>query len=368
MTKKIKVQCPKCTATFNANQRGYSKKRECPKCDKKVRMKLYIKDNKGYRKFVIIGSLIFVVIGFASAEPVITYPFFAIALCHFFARGVLRPILHSFIYFMILMCVFAATGDLKDSSPRSIKKVKPKVAKKSVKKPKVVSKPKKTEEVILREKFERQFDADGSHWASKLIIKENMDYPDSFKHIKTNHHRVNDKIKVTTTFRGKNAYGVFVTNQFVSFFNADGDKVPEEKRKLKIYEANLNNINEPTEWDMQNKHLYAQWYNRVIKMDNEMLFSIRRFKNGEILEHELIKEMNVLREMFHDSKRDLEKVNHTGFEIYMAYRLNDILYMLNKAGRDDVFLEARSLYLKHMKETQVFTKKLGYNHKLPQEF
>ncbi len=50
-------------------------------------------------------------------------------------------------------------------------------------------------------------DWEGSGIELTTYIKENMNDPDSYQHIKSSHYYKNGKLYVTTEFRGKNAFG-----------------------------------------------------------------------------------------------------------------------------------------------------------------
>lgn len=61
--------------------------------------------------------------------------------------------------------------------------------------------------------IEKQFDPwDGSHIQLTKIIKQSMNDPDSYEHVKTNYWDMSDHLVVKTTFRGKNAFGGKVLN------------------------------------------------------------------------------------------------------------------------------------------------------------
>ena len=53
---------------------------------------------------------------------------------------------------------------------------------------------------------------DGSHIKLGTFIKSSMNDPDSYKHVKTVYRDNGDHLIVTTTFRGKNAFGGVITN------------------------------------------------------------------------------------------------------------------------------------------------------------
>lgn len=77
-----------------------------------------------------------------------------------------------------------------------------------------------TNEAKKQEKISKQFSAwDGSHLRLTSMIKENMNDPDSYEHVKTLYAIRGDKIYIETTFRGKNAFGGKVLNKVTA--NAD---------------------------------------------------------------------------------------------------------------------------------------------------
>ena len=51
---------------------------------------------------------------------------------------------------------------------------------------------------------------EGSYIELTTYIKENMNDPDSYKHIKSHHYYKDGKLYITTEFRGKNAFGGMV--------------------------------------------------------------------------------------------------------------------------------------------------------------
>jgi len=71
----------------------------------------------------------------------------------------------------------------------------------------------KTPEEIKKEQLERQFNAwDGSHRGLTKYIKDAMNDPSSYEHVKTVYWDRKDHLVVMTTFRGKNAFGGLVKN------------------------------------------------------------------------------------------------------------------------------------------------------------
>lgn len=69
------------------------------------------------------------------------------------------------------------------------------------------------EAVERQKKIESQFSSwDGSHQNLEQLIKESMNDPDSYQHVETVYNDHGDYLIVTTTFRGKNAFGGVVKN------------------------------------------------------------------------------------------------------------------------------------------------------------
>lgn len=78
-----------------------------------------------------------------------------------------------------------------------------------------------------KDKIEKYFDGwDGSHIELTKIIKASMNDPDSYKHVETKYGDKGDYIIVSTTFRGKNAFGGVITNWIMAKCSLDG-KVQE---------------------------------------------------------------------------------------------------------------------------------------------
>ncbi len=89
-----------------------------------------------------------------------------------------------------------------------------------------------TEQYIDYDAFEGQFSAwDGSHSKLESYIKEHMNDPDSYEHVETRYRVVQTKTErhavISTTFRGKNAYGGVVKNVVVAKTNLDTGDVLE---------------------------------------------------------------------------------------------------------------------------------------------
>lgn len=74
-----------------------------------------------------------------------------------------------------------------------------------------------------KKKIESQFSAwDGSHPNLEQLIKESMNDPDSYVHVKTVYWDRGDYLIVRTTFRGKNAFGGVVRNSVTAKVSLDG--------------------------------------------------------------------------------------------------------------------------------------------------
>lgn len=78
------------------------------------------------------------------------------------------------------------------------------------------------------EKIEDQFSLwDGSHKNLKKYIKDNMNDPDSFEHVKTVYWDMNDHLVVLMEFRGSNAFGGIVKNSVKAKINIENGEVIE---------------------------------------------------------------------------------------------------------------------------------------------
>jgi len=74
-----------------------------------------------------------------------------------------------------------------------------------------------------KKKIESQFSPwDGSHRNLERVIKESMNDPDSYEHVKTVYWDRGDYLIVKTTFRGKNAFGGVVKNSVTAKVGLDG--------------------------------------------------------------------------------------------------------------------------------------------------
>jgi len=73
-------------------------------------------------------------------------------------------------------------------------------------------------------KIQSQFSSwDGSHTNLTKVIKESMNDPKSYEHIKTTYIDMVDYIIVTMEFRGKNAFGALVKNTVRASVSLDGE-------------------------------------------------------------------------------------------------------------------------------------------------
>lgn len=74
--------------------------------------------------------------------------------------------------------------------------------------------------------IEQQFSPwDGSHVKLTQVIKESMNNPKSYEHVKTVYIDMKDYIIVTTTFRGTNAFDAVVTNTVKAKVSIDGENI-----------------------------------------------------------------------------------------------------------------------------------------------
>ena len=82
----------------------------------------------------------------------------------------------------------------------------------------------KTPEELRKQRIEKQFSAwDGSHSGVTELIKKSMNDPNSYEHVKTVYVDRVDHLIVTTTFRGKNAFGGIVQNSVTAKVGLDGN-------------------------------------------------------------------------------------------------------------------------------------------------
>lgn len=79
---------------------------------------------------------------------------------------------------------------------------------------------------LRKQKIERQFSAwDGSHRKLEIFIKNIMNDPDSYDHVKTVYWDKGNYLIVKTTFRGNNAFGGKVINWVRAKVDMDGNIV-----------------------------------------------------------------------------------------------------------------------------------------------
>lgn len=92
------------------------------------------------------------------------------------------------------------------------------------------AKKKKEQEAKREERIERQFSGwDGSHRNLERLVKDSMNDPDSYEHVKTVYWDRGDTLKVVTTFRGKNAFGGMVVNSVGAIVDLDGNILSVEE-------------------------------------------------------------------------------------------------------------------------------------------
>lgn len=63
---------------------------------------------------------------------------------------------------------------------------------------------------------------DGRHYGLTIVVKKNMNDPDSFEHVKTVYADKGTYLLVTMMFRGKNAFGAKVINTVSAKVDLDG--------------------------------------------------------------------------------------------------------------------------------------------------
>lgn len=77
-----------------------------------------------------------------------------------------------------------------------------------------------------KEMIEKQFSAwDGSHIKLTRMVKDSMNDPDSYEHVETKYWDMKDYLVITTTFRGKNAFGGVVKNTVKAKVSLDGESI-----------------------------------------------------------------------------------------------------------------------------------------------
>lgn len=76
------------------------------------------------------------------------------------------------------------------------------------------------------EAIKKQFSVwDGSHRELTRVIKDSMNDPGSYEHVNTTYRDSGDHLIVTTTFRGKNAFGAIVVNTVNAKVSLSGDVI-----------------------------------------------------------------------------------------------------------------------------------------------
>lgn len=84
----------------------------------------------------------------------------------------------------------------------------------------------KTPEEERTAEIEKNFSGwDGSHNGLTAAIKESMNDPKSYEHVETRYSDKGDHLIVTTTFRGKNAFGGVVKNSVTAKVDLNGNVI-----------------------------------------------------------------------------------------------------------------------------------------------
>lgn len=95
-----------------------------------------------------------------------------------------------------------------------------------VKKEEEEARAKKEQEEARTANIEKQFSLwNGEHVKLTRVIKEIMNNPDSYKHVKTGYFDMGDHIIINTTFRGENAFGGTITSTAKGKASLDGETV-----------------------------------------------------------------------------------------------------------------------------------------------
>ena len=69
-----------------------------------------------------------------------------------------------------------------------------------------------------------QFSAwNGAHIQLERVIKKSMNDPSSFEHVQTTYNEYKDRLLITTTFRGNNAFGGKVVNTIKAYVDLNGN-------------------------------------------------------------------------------------------------------------------------------------------------
>jgi len=72
---------------------------------------------------------------------------------------------------------------------------------------------------------------DGSHTKLTKAIKASMNDPSSYEHVSTTYHDPpGDRLVITTTFRGKNAFGAVVTTTMMAIVDMSGNVLDMRER------------------------------------------------------------------------------------------------------------------------------------------
>lgn len=143
------------------------------------------------------------------------------------------------IIFVCLIWVILIGFAIGSSTPEPTKQVKKEVESTTIIKPspspktsaQIEAEKKKKEEDNKKKKeqerlnkIKAQFSVwDGSHTKFKEFIKNNMNDPDSFKHVETRYSDNKTFILVSTKFKGTNTFGGIVTNTMMAKYSIDGD-------------------------------------------------------------------------------------------------------------------------------------------------
>lgn len=95
-----------------------------------------------------------------------------------------------------------------------------------IKKEEEEARAKKEQEEARTANIEKQFsDWNGQHVKLTKLIKESMNDPKSYEHVKTVYFDMEDHLIINTTFRGSNAFGGTVTNTAKGKASIDGENV-----------------------------------------------------------------------------------------------------------------------------------------------
>lgn len=76
------------------------------------------------------------------------------------------------------------------------------------------------------EKIRQQFSAwNGAHYGLEKVVKQGMNNPDSYQHVKTVYSEEADGLVVTMQYRGTNSFGGVITNKAMAKTDMDGNVV-----------------------------------------------------------------------------------------------------------------------------------------------